>query len=246
MPQQLNETKIEAYMRAVAWMSFSKARDEVTEALHLLDTKVKPKGKALPFQLLAVRRYLRIGDSKLHANWSWTEADVRRQYGLEPTRTLYAEATKVQTKFSQANPGYRLELTPVRSLERQIGLWMDNSTVQLASAQLMTDMDRELSKPDYPDSSGGTAVSKFAGKLRSAVVTPEPTSAAPGASDHGRGTAVDFIIMQGASRIAGTAKVEIGPVWDSKGWSTKLRAAVAGTKLRGPLKAPYEPWHWYL
>jgi hypothetical protein len=155
MVQQLNTTKIDAYMRAAAWMSFSKARDEVTETLQLLDAKVKPNGKALPFQLLAVRRYLRIGDSRLQANWSWTEVDVRRQYGLEPTRTLYAEAAKVQTKFSAANPGYQLQLTPVRSLERQVGLWMGNSTVQLASARLMADMDRELQKPEYPDASGG-------------------------------------------------------------------------------------------
>lgn len=246
MTQQLNEAKIDAYMRGVAWMSMSNARDEVMEALRLLEEKVQPKGKALPFQLLAVRRYLRIGGNRLHANWSWTEADVRRQYGLEPTRTLYAEAAKVQANFSKANPGYTLDLTPVRSLERQVRLWMNNTSVQLASARLMKDMDVELKKPEYPDASGGPAVLKFAGKLRDATVEPEPTSAAPGSSDHGRGTAVDFIVMQGATRIAGTAMVEVAPVWDAKGWSAKLKAAVVGTRLKGPLKTPYEPWHWHL
>jgi hypothetical protein len=62
--QPLNEAKIDAYMRGAAWMCISDARDEVMEALRLLENKVQPKGKALPFQLLAVRRYLRIGGKR--------------------------------------------------------------------------------------------------------------------------------------------------------------------------------------
>ena len=246
MSQQVNEAKIESYMRAAAWMRFVNARDEIAEALRLLDEKVQPKNKALPFQLLAVRRYLRIGDKRLDANWSWTDSEVARQYGREPTRTLYYEAAKVQENFRKANPGYHLQLTPVRSLERQIGLWMDNSSVQIAGAKLMKDMDDELRGPEYPDVSGGPAVIKFAERLRTAVVQPEPTNAAPGTSDHGRGTAVDFIVMKGQVKVAQTLKRQIRSVWDSQGWSAKLAAAVVGTRLKGPLKTPYEPWHWSL
>jgi hypothetical protein len=31
---------------------------------------------------------------------------------------------------------------------------------------------------------------------------------------------------------------------EEAGWEAKLIAACAGTKLKGPLKKPYEPWHW--
>jgi hypothetical protein len=182
----------------------------------------------------------------LKANWSWTDAEVERQRGCEPTKTLYKEARKVQDNFKDANPGFTLQLTPVRSLEKQVGLWMDNSSIQLASARLMKAMDAELKKTDYPDVFGGVAVSKFAEKLRTALVVPEPTNAAPGSSDHGRGIAVDFVIMRGAAKVAGIAKEHIAPIWDAQGWSAKLKAAVVGTKLKGPLKTPYEPWHWHL
>ena len=246
MDGQVNDTKIESYMLAAAWISLSRARDEAFEALRLLDEQIKPHSKALSFKLLAVRRYLRIGDKPLDANWSWTDADVTRQRGLEPTRTLYAEAAKVQANFKNANAGYRLDISPVRSLERQVALWADNSTVRAASIALMRSMHTELLKSDYPEASGGPAALKFAGKLKMAAVVPEPTSAAPGTSGHGRGTAVDFVIMRGSSKIAGTDSSDIGPVWDARGWSAKLKAAVQGTRLKGPLKTPYEPWHWSL
>jgi hypothetical protein len=172
--------------------------------------------------------------------------EAGRHAHLEPTKTLYAEAAKVQANFCKANPGYHLQLTPIRSLERQVRLWMDNPTVHIASARLMTGMDLELRKPEYPEASGGPAVLRFAFALRTAVVVPEPTSAAPGSSDHGRGVAVDFIILKGARRIAGTATSDVRSIWDAQGWSAKLKAAVVGTRLRGPLKTPYERWHWYL
>ena len=110
----------------------------------------------------------------------------------------------------------------------------------------MQDMDHELQKADYPDASGGAAVVRFMNALKGALVHPEPTSAAPGTSGHGRGTAVDFIIQRGSKTIATTSSSQIKSVWDQGGWSARLKAAVSGTKLKGPLRSPYEPWHWSL
>jgi hypothetical protein len=177
---------------------------------------------------------------------SWSDAEVKTKTQVEPTKTLYAEAAQVQANFKKANPGYHLILSPVRSVEKQVHLWCTNPTVKTASKRLMQDMAQELQKPDYPDVSGGAAVAKFMNALKGAMVHPEPTSAAPGTSGHGRGTAVDFVVMRGGKAIATTMSSQIGTVWDQGGWSAKLRAAVSGTKLKGPLRSPYEPWHWSL
>jgi hypothetical protein len=89
-------------------------------------------------------------------------------------------------------------------------------------------------------------VKDFVPVLQNASVTPEPTSAAPGTSDHGQLRAVDFVVYQGSTLIAGTTTATIATVWKAQGWEQKLIAATENTGLIGPLKHPYEPWHWKL
>jgi hypothetical protein len=112
--------------------------------------------------------------------------------------------------------------------------------------ELVTDMDNELKKSTYPDACGGPGVASFATVLKNATVSPEPTNAAPGTSSHGIGGAVDFTVWKGSLLVAGTVTSAIKPEWQDTGWDAKLKAAITGTKLKGPLQNPFEPWHWSL
>jgi hypothetical protein len=154
------------------------------------------------------------------------------------------EAAKVQANFARKNPGYTLAVSPLRSLEKQVTTWSTNSTVDLAGRKLLADMKQVLGRPEFPEQPTGVAAVAFSHTLRNAPVTPEPSSAAPGTSDHGQGRAVDFVVMSGHRIVAATQTAQIGPVWKHGGWENKLIAAVAGTRLVGPLAHPYEPWHW--
>ena len=58
--------------------------------------------------------------------------------------------------------------------------------------------------------------------------------------------AFDFQVKRGEETVAGTDSKNSIASWDKKGWTEKLRAAVqaASSKFSGPLKMPYEPWHY--
>lgn len=58
--------------------------------------------------------------------------------------------------------------------------------------------------------------------------------------------AVDFVVMKGGKIIAGVESALIVPNWRQPGWERALIEATKGTWLKGPLPAPYEPWHWWL
>lgn len=246
---ELNE-KVRAYMMAAVG-TLRGGQPEVLDALERIAAFMKRHApeRLLPTQLLAVRKYLRSKrrGANLEAVWSWTDEEIEIQKELEPTKSLYEEAAKVQANFKKANPDYHLVLSPVRSLECQIRLWGKNTTVGKAGAKLLVDMKNELSKESYdtvPDKP--RLVRFFADKLRTQNVAPEPTSAAPGTSDHGRGKAVDFVVMKGTSIVAPIRSSAVQSIWKKEGWEDKLIAACAGTKLVGPLKHPYESWHWWL
>ncbi|MCG5053066.1 MAG: D-alanyl-D-alanine carboxypeptidase family protein [Myxococcales bacterium] len=226
-------------------------QSEVLDAIERIAAFMKRHApdRMLPTQLLAVRKYLRSKrrGANLEAVWSWTDEEIEIQKNLEPTKSLYEEAAKVQANFRKANPDYHLILSPVRSLERQIRLWGKNTTVGKAGAKLLVDMKSALSEDDYPAKpDDGESVWIFSEALRTQAVAPEPTSAAPGTSDHGRGKAVDFVVMKGAAIVAPIRSSAVHSIWKKDGWEDKLIAACAGTKLVGPLKHPYESSHWWL
>lgn len=134
----------------------------------------------------------------------------------------------------------------MRSLERQVELWNKNSTVNQAGVQLQQTMIKVLGDASYPESPTGVAAAAFARKLSAQVVTPEPSSAAPGTSDHGRGIAVDLVVMKDRTIVANTYTSHVSTKWEKDGWGAKLVSACAGTRLKGPLQVPFEPWHWVL
>ena len=193
------------------------------------------KRDAQALQLLALRRYLRMGGRRVHAQWVWTAEQALQYSTSKKGNLLTVEAAKVQQAFAAANPGYSLAVSPLRNLERQVRLWNANNTVQRAAHHLMKDMIEVLAGDDYPDAPSGTAAARFQESLRSATVAPEPSSAAPGTSDHGQMRAVDFVVVRGSTIIAGTETARIGSVWKRQGWEAKLIAATAGTVLVGPL-----------
>jgi hypothetical protein len=243
------DEKLRAYMIAAA-ASLPSGQDEVLGVLNRIAvfmTRHAPK-RTLPTQLLALRRYLRMTGKgvDLEAIWSWTEAEAKVHKRQEPTRSLYEEAAKVQAKFKTENHGYHLVVTPVRSLEKQISLWGQSASVGEAGAQLLTFMGETAASEEYPPKPAQESIRSFSNRLRSRNVTPEPTNAAPGTSDHGRGLAVDFVVMKGSKIVAPIMSSAIATAWKRDGWEAKLIKACAGTRLRGPLQNPYESWHWWL
>ena len=105
---------------------------------------------------------------------------------------------------------------------------------------------QELESSGYPTPPNLEAANRLSRVIRFAKVFPEPSSAAPGTSDHGQARAVDFIVKRGATVIATTETAQIPTVWKAGGWERRLIDATRGTRLVGPLKHPYEPWHWRL
>jgi hypothetical protein len=241
------DPKLDRYIVAAA-DAFPIATKEVKDALILIRAHIKPAQNAQALQLLALRRYLRLGGATVRGNWAWTAEEALRHGNQGMFKLLVDEAAKVKAKFIAANPGYTLATSPLRSLERQVRLWNGNNTVQRAADGLQADMLAVLQKTSlFSNVATGPGAAYFTNLLRAAQVDPEPTSAAPGTSDNGQMRAVDFVVVgPGGQTVADTKSASIQAVWKSGGWEAKLVAAASGTKLIGPLKHPYEPWHWRL
>lgn len=243
------DPKVDAYIRMVAgWVIRQAARPGVADALARIERAARIQHQQ-SLRLLALRRYLRLQDRDhvdLRSIWTWSNDQVQASMRDGTGRVLMNEAARVQAAFARNNPGYTLGVSPPRSLARQVELWVDSSSAQAASERLLRTVSRELEKPMYELPPPVTKVESFAAWLRETHVDPEPGNAAPGTSDHGQVRAVDFVVKRGPEVVAGTTRSTIPSVWTAPGWAKKLAEAVAGTRLRGPLRTPYEPWHWSL
>lgn len=245
----MQDPKVEAYLTAAAgWTIHQTARQDVAEALRQIESAALMAYKQ-SLRLLALRRYLRLQDGDhvdLHAIWSWTDEQVQESLREGTARDLMSAAARVQATFARSNPGYRLGVSPPRSLTRQVNLWVASLSARTAGHRLLTETSRELTKEAYDLPPHMTRVESFARWLRRRPVDPEPGNAAPGTSDHGQVRAVDFVVMRGGRVVAGTSRARIPMEWTDSGWAQRLVEATAGTGLRGPLRVPYEPWHWSL
>jgi hypothetical protein len=182
---RMTEPKIERYMSATV-NSFNVARPEIQEALALIQQRLRDAERTQPVQLLALRRYARLGDKKVQAQWAWTAEETTRMIQSGPALLLLSEAAAVQRRFAAENPGFRLEISPLRSLDRQVLLWSQNNSVHLCAAKFLKMVKAELQKPIYQDQPDQASTKAFLVYLRNSEVKPEPTSAAPGISDHGQ------------------------------------------------------------
>jgi hypothetical protein len=226
--------KLERYMEGVAAALDPRARGALT--------KLEGMGR----RLLALRGYLR-SEGALGAKWSWTAEEIKRFEGSAEYRGALSEVEKVRRKFAELNPGYELYVnTQVRTLEKQIRLWNETSSVQVAADQLRSMAQQELATPAYKEAPDAAGLNRFRQFLKSARPATTPTVATPGLSQHGQLRAFDFQVQKGSQLVAGTDSSTIASVWEGQGWTKKLKAAVvaASNKFKGPLVSPREPWHY--
>ena len=202
--------------------------------------------QAGPRYVLAVRGYLR-HRAAIGPNWAWTAAEA----SAFKATAEFQEATKAIAEarrcFASLNPGYELSTANlIRPLEKQIQLWNGNDSVLQAGQPLHGECALELGRPEYPEQPESTALAHFARFLKNHAVSPEPKVATPGLSGHGQLHAVDFIIQQGHKVVASAKAASIKTDWDQAGWTEKLKQALekASPRFEGPLRTPYEPWHY--
>jgi hypothetical protein len=191
-------------------------------------------------QLLALRAYLRAGDS-LTTRWSWSQETLTRYASTPEGQAATADIDLVIAAFAKENPGYELQVNrEPRSLETQLAHWNDNASVAAVAAALVASLDQR-----FADSPSPTAE-----ELRDALAhwTPDTAAAlaAPGLSAHGQGRAFDFAVARDGRIVAGLEAASAPATWDAAGWTRKLHEAVvaSGKPFVGPLQSPYEPWHY--
>ena len=235
--------KVDLYFSAVA-KTFP---PKVQEALRMIGDPALGAGPdSRARQLLALRRYVRKAKG-LEAQWVWSHEQIKHYEASPEFARVRTEIAKVKNQFEELNPGYTLGVSPIRDLHRQVALWNGNKTVHAAAEGLKRKCLQEAaSYPDRPDSN---TTERFRTFLGHCAVDPEPTSAAPGLSDHGQMHAIDFVVKQGERTIADTVSKTIGAQWDAPGWTQKLNDAVRLSKSlfsHEYLQHPREPWHYKL
>jgi hypothetical protein len=199
-----------------------------------------------PRRLLALRGYLRAGARTLYHRWAFSRR-VAGLFALSPAgRALDAATRRVKNEFARRYPGFRLGTSPFRPLERQIAFWNGNNRTVLPFGRtletwLLTATQQQLPLPPTPQS-----VARFEGIVRNWVAPGGISSATPGLSRHGRGGAVDFVVIRNGVVVAGTSTALAARDWDAPGWTQGLREVVqrVAPELHGPLERPREPWHY--
>lgn len=191
-------------------------------------------------QLLALRAYLRAGDS-LAARWSWSQETLTKYPATPEGKAAAADIDSVVAEFAKENPGYQLQVNrQPRSLEVQLAHWNENASVAAVAASLVKSLEGRFAESSAPTSA----------QLRDALTHWTPGTAAalaaPGMSAHGQGRAFDFAIARNGQSVAGMVAASAHAQWDTAGWTRKLHAAVvaSGKPFVGPLQSPYEPWHY--
>ncbi len=191
-------------------------------------------------RLLALKAYLRAGDS-LAARWSWSEETLARYPSTTEGMAAAADIDSVVAAFAKLNPGYQLQVNrQPRSLEVQLARWNENASVAAVATTLGRFLDRRFADSPSPTTA----------EVREALAqwTPDTAAAlaAPGLSAHGQGRAFDFAVARNGQTVAGIDAASAQAQWDNAGWTRKLHDAVAasGKPFVGPLKSPYEPWHY--
>jgi hypothetical protein len=222
--------------------NMSRVTDWTAAASHDLDPRALATLKRItdpPRQLLALRGYLRAGDS-LPQRWSWSPQQLAAYPSTAEGRAAAADVDAVEQAFARADPGYTARANRMpRSLDLQIEHWNANSGVAIVADQLVRALQRQFA-----------ATTPSGGQLRQALMDWHPAIAAPlappGLSAHGQGRAFDFDIEHDGAVVAGFDAAAAHSQWDRQGWTEKLHAAViaSGKPFAGPLASPYEPWHY--
>lgn len=120
----------------------------------------------------------------LHAIWTWGDDRVPESMRSGAGRDLMQEARRIQDSFARNNPGFTLNVSPPRSLARQVQLWVASSSVKTAGEQLFRATAQHLADPKFDLPATMATVRAAAFWIRVKDVFPEPGNAAPGTSDH--------------------------------------------------------------
>lgn len=192
-------------------------------------------------QLLALRAYLRSGDS-LAQRWTWSDERLSTYASSTEGVSAAADLDAVSVVFARENPGFTLQVNrEPRSFGRQLEHWNENPGVASVSRSL-----RAAMRAQFP----GRGVEPLPEEIRRALVEWHPAAAAPlaapGLSPHGQARAFDFAVSAGGRTVATTEVASAHRNWDSAGWTARLQRAIAdsGRPFIGPLQSPYEPWHY--
>jgi hypothetical protein len=218
--------------------------DRVTATLppHTAETLGKIEGT--PRRLLAARSYLRAGEA-LRSRWSWSAEEIRAHTQSAEYRALIDQTEQVRRRFEAQNPGYTLYAnTEARSLELQVSRFNSNKSVERAADRLHKSALAEVFRPEYDSPADAESVERFKDFLTRWRPPTAAALAAPGISRHGQLRAIDFQIMKDGAIVAPTETATVKRNWDAPGWTQKLQVAMSGTRFRGPLRSPYEPWHY--
>jgi hypothetical protein len=227
-----SEQRLEQYLDRVA----ATLPEHTAEALAEIE--------GTPRRLLATRAYLRAGDG-LRTRWSWSAEEIRAHTRSAEYRALIDETAAVRRRFEAQNPGYTLYAnTEARSLELQVSRYNSNKSVERAANQLHKSALAEVLRPEYGSAAEAESVARFKKFLTGWRPPTAAALAAPGISRHGQLRAIDFQIMKNGAIVAPTETATVRRNWDEPGWTEKLQAAMSGSSFRGPLRSPYEPWHY--
>lgn len=229
------ETKLDRYMNLAAKRLDSRMQGALS---HIPDD-----GR----RLLALKYYTR-RPGNINGRWAMSAGQIAKHVGSKQHQRAVATVEAIKLRFATQNPGYRLAVnTDVRSLEKQIEIWNTFGSTEQAGQSILTKTERALANDTaWPAEPGPQDVARFAKMIASTPTSRTPTAAAPGFSLHGTGRAFDFIIWKGDEIVAGAVAETVGTVWDKAGWTKKLKDAITevSPNFVGPLRAPYEPWHY--
>lgn len=197
-----------------------------------------------PRQLLALRSYVRMGE-RIERRWSWSQEQIEAFSKTPQYRQLVQSVDAIKARFEAENPGYTLYAnTQVRSLDVQIARWNRNDSVGEAAKSIQRAVRKELLKSAYPAQPDEASTKQFREFLRSWYPPRAVALAAPGLSLHGQLRAIDFAVLKDGKIVAPTNLIAAETIWQTEGWSEKLKRATAESGFVGPLQVPNEPWHY--
>jgi hypothetical protein len=241
------EAKLKDYIFGAAG-TLREIRFTVQETLAAIGAGINKDPGPLAMQVAALRRYAEHDQKRGWMwQWTWSEVEERAYETTEMAAFVNGEISKVTNQFALTNRGHRLGTSPMRSLKAQIRLWNGNAHVRNVGLGLKKAAIIELAKKTYPRSPDLASIMSFLSFIRSCHLVDQLTSAVPGTSDHGQMRAVDFVILDTRGNlVAGTDTSSIATQWHAPGWHVKLNDAILKSRsaFDGPLKSPYEPWHY--
>lgn len=233
--------KILRYVEALQWYVLDPMVISAVMQIENLDRK-----------LLAIRGYIRYVDVKhkcIRDNWAWNDAQKAEWYASAAYAQACGLLDDIARTFRRANDGFRLEQKrQVRTVEMQVDNWRFSKQVLRLGGELRAKISQRLDRDEYSDYPGGNEAHLLREYIAGTSVSEQLYVATPGLSDHGHGNAFDTEVLSTKGKMMAACHAAWISTWDGPHrWTEKLYDAVmmsGGGRFKGPLKAPYEPWHY--